>query len=477
MKRDYLYCYINGVPTEIHGDDIFLPLSEYLRTKLLLVGTKEVCREGDCGACSVLVSRSLHKLNKKCDSFRAVNACIFPMFLADASSIVTVESLSSNLNEVQNALIEYGGTQCGFCTPGFAVTLSAYFEGVSKKKCSKQNIKNILTGNLCRCTGYEGIVNAGLSIKGNDTGILSKKYFSKEIQRNLIEIRKRGICIKGSKGSFDAPIHLNDACEIKMKTNARIFGGGTDIGVMLNKGKTIINAEMVLDHIDELYEMKEENGGLLIGSRVLIEDFRQFIKDKVEDIGNLLNIFASPQIKNVATVVGNIANGSPIGDMLPLFYALDAEIILISTRGKRKVSLRSFIKGYKSFDYNPGEFISYLFFRLPHESELVKCYKISKRRDLDISSVTFGSILKLSKMNIVEEISLFMGGVGPNIIELVQAERYILGKNLSSVDLEEVKKKVLNEISPQTDVRGKKSFRFLLAKNIIQKWYQEIVYE
>ncbi|MBF0361456.1 MAG: FAD binding domain-containing protein [Oligoflexia bacterium] len=505
--RNYVLLYVNGDRKVVSGENIFLPLSDYLRNILHLTGTKVVCAEGDCGACTVLRAEVIAATNGagKNFHFEAVNSCIASVHLFDCSQIITVEGLkeqNGELNPVQQALVTEHGSQCGFCTPGFALTLTAmYVSANSIRSITEKEIKDSLTGNLCRCTGYKGIIDAGLHV-ANDEKLFSKArasldvYQREDIYSDLTKHKSVPIAIETQNRKFYAPISIDSAIEFKKNSGNQktyVFASATDLGVQINKEFIDPQRILSLNAIPELYEIKSESGGIEVGAKVSLTTLQNFVKDgtsSIPELYNLLNIFASPQIKNMGTLVGNVANGSPIGDTLPFLFVMEAILIIKGPANKtRRVGICDFFKGYKKFDLNDDELITNIFIPTS-DSTCLKLYKVSKRKDLDISTINAAFLAKITKSaddkqhkqhkqyQQIEKINICYGGVAATPLRLKNTEKLLQGKLLDQANIDatvdEAVKSIVAEISPIADVRGSVSYRNQLAGNLFKKFIEEI---
>jgi xanthine dehydrogenase small subunit len=372
--------YLNGKLCEVSHEHASLMLSDYLRYEKCLTGTKVVCAEGDCGACTVLRYHP-HLQGVDADNFVSINSCIMPLALLHGSHILTIESLQKDkeLHPIQKCMVDCHASQCGFCTPGFVMALA----GLSEEKLAKKSYqitesegKNALTGNLCRCTGYDSIIKASTQIDLKEEISLKERYHSKEIEKHLRSINSEDFLIETEHFCFYAPTTYTKALDyLNAHENVKIIASATDLGVVHNKRKLRLNHLLSLHLIPESYQIGMTNDVVEVGSRVTLTEFRHFLKDYLEEYANYLDIFASPQIKNNATLVGNIANASPIGDNAPVLLALDGEVELISKEGIRTQKLSSFFLGYRHTALAANELIKSVRFKLPKDS-VFKLFKI-----------------------------------------------------------------------------------------------------
>lgn len=469
FKRDFVIVYVNGQRVQVSGLDAFQPLSTFLRYHLQQTGTKVVCAEGDCGACTIMAAFP----ERKDPQFFAMNSCIAPVYLMDGASIVTVEGLNeaAEVNEVQKQMINCHGSQCGFCTPGFIMAMTAMCE--NEKQITAQKVKNYTTGNLCRCTGYQPIVNAGLAIDLKKIKPLEKKYLTAQIRKDLKQVSQKAFELKTPRRVAYGPKTTNEVSKIlKTKKAVRIVSSATDLGVQFNKEKIELEAVITLHHLPELFELKDSKGKIFVGAKVDLSHLQEFLRKKNPDFSRFLNIFASPQIRNVATLIGNIANASPIADTIPVLFCLEAEVQIESLGRKRKVPIEQFYKGYKQIDLKAGEWISGIWMARPKSDEKMFLYKVSQRRDLDISTVNAAFWMKKSKGQL-KALRIAYGGVGPTTLRLKNTEKFLLQHNLNSQKMAQAHEVLQTEISPISDMRASENFRRKVSANLLKKFYLE----
>lgn len=476
MRKKILF-YLNGKRHEVAAREGSMMLAEYLRYDQSLTGTKIVCAEGDCGSCSVL-RYFPHVKSSDSDSFQAINSCITLVAQLDGSSLVTVDALKdkSQLHETQRAMMECHGSQCGFCTPGFVIALTGLVE---EKKCrGEKNIdaseaKNALTGNLCRCTGYGPIVTAATSIDFKKCESLKERFYTQRQDDELKKAFAEGVELSSETFSWYAPKSMKEALAyLKNNPDVRILASGTDLGVVHNKRKITLNKILSLQLISELYEISEKAGVISVGARVSHTEFRHFIKDMIPEFARYLDVFASPQIKNIGTIVGNIANASPIGDTPPALLALDATVILQGPKGEREVALSKFFLAYRKTAIEAGEIITHIRFPLPDKKTEIKFYKYANRKDLDISAVNFAVTLKFKddSRSTIEDIKIAAGGVGPTPMRFLKSEDFLK----TSRDVDQVLKIMHTEFTPLSDLRASSAYRHVLVENFFRKFAKEV---
>jgi xanthine dehydrogenase small subunit len=450
--RDHILININGSEHRIEGDASFQTLANYLRQDVAATGTKIVCEEGDCGACTVLTRRSMK------DDYRPVNSCILNLAQLDGSSIVTVEGLRENsLHPVQQAMVQCHGAQCGYCTPGFVVAMAGMFEVCDR--VNEKQVRDGLTGNLCRCTGYEPIIKAALAVDGSASAKLRDRYPDLPDASDSVTV-----------GNFAAPATLDEAITFKRDhPGCTIMQGGTDVGVWVNKRNYAAPAMLSLSKIASLNELREEDGAIVVGANTTLADFETFIADRIPELARILAVFGSPQIKNAGTLIGNIANGSPIGDTLPYLFVAGA--VLELNGGTRTVPIDRFYLGYRKFDLQPDEIITRV--RIGIVRDTLKLYKVSRRKDLDISAFTAAIRLAMTGDHI-DRAGIAYGGVAPTVIRLPRTEAFLTGKSATLETFEHAGRIARDEIRPISDVRGSADYRLQLAENIMAKFWYDI---
>jgi xanthine dehydrogenase small subunit len=303
---------------------------------------------------------------------------------------------------------------------------------------------------------------------------LSKRFLTEQCFTEFTAKTNSGIQIESENKTLHMPLVLNEAIALKTKNpNSRIIAGATDIGVILNKGKTQHQDVLVLNKIPDLAKMKNLPDGVFIGAQVSLTDAETFMRSSHPEFKRLLHIFASPQIKNQGTLLGNVLNGSPIGDSIPALMALEAEIQFISVRGVRTAPITNFYKAYKVFDKAADEIATGIFVPTLQGSWVTKYYKVSVRKDLDISAVTFAAALKLEQ-GVIKEARIAMGGVGPCVIRLPQVETLLIGKTMSSALFDQAGELAATLITPISDLRASQEYRRMVTANLFKKCYFEM---
>jgi len=448
-------CNSEKVSTEVHPG---LSLLDFLRTNLALIGAKEGCREGDCGACTVLIG----ELDGKEINYHSVNSCIFPVGDVNRKHVVTVEGLcSEGLTVVQKSFVEEGASQCGFCTPGFIVSLTGYF--LSNKNYNPNDAIDSMDGNICRCTGHSSIIRAAQkSIDILSSNITNQSdHISVLIKSGLIpdyfsEIPKR---LKQLKQKI-----LSD--EKKNVSNFYI-SGGTDLFVQ--KWEDILKNDVKLLSSNGIsLAILDDNGRCVIGAAATVSDLinSDIISKHLPHLKKQLKLFGSLPIRNSATVGGNIVNASPIADITSILLALNAVVHLKKESNERKLFLMDFYKGYKSLDLKKGELVDCISFDYPEENSYFNFEKVSQRTYLDIASVN-SSIYLESKDDIIITANLSAGGVAPIPLFLKKTSEFLNGKTITAENVIEAAMISQTEISPITDARGSAEYKAMLLRQLI----------
>jgi len=441
----------------------------YLRSLSNHKGVKEGCAEGDCGACTVVLGE-----NKQGNmTYKAVDSCLVFLPMLQGKQLITVENLGSagNLHPVQQAMVDTDGSQCGYCTPGFIMALFELYKNHNKP--TRETIDDALTGNLCRCTGYRSIVKAA-SISCAKQG---KDSFSKTEKINLKllnGIKKESIRIKTNNQEYFLPCTLEEA--IKLKTDhpkALLLGGATDLALRVTKGKELLTQIIDLGNIDSLKNIKLTKTQLQIGSGVSLETIKSEVKNIFPELYKMLAVFGSKQIRHLATMGGNLGSASPIGDMPPVLIAYNSLVVLAGPKGLRKVSLDNFITGYRTTLLHEKEIIKEIVIPITKKNELVSSYKISKRKDLDISTVSLGCRLELNSGNFVDGIKLVYGGMAAMVKRATITEEFLKGKLWTRENVEYAMGILESDYTPISDARSGAKARMIMAKNLLLKFWTE----
>jgi len=481
--RDRISFFINGHHHEIGAEKANWMLADFLRFDQNLTGTKIVCAEGDCGACSVL-RLFPHSQNAE-PGYLPINSCITPLAILDGSSLITIEALEKEgiLHQTQKAMIECHGSQCGFCTPGFVMALTGLVEkklSANSSSIQKQEAKNALTGNLCRCTGYEPILDSALRIDLKSEVSLKTRFFTPKEERTLRNSFKTPLLIETPEFSFYAPKTIEKASRyLKDHPETKLIGSATDLGVVQNKSLLKPKSLMSLHLIEELYTLKETSSRITVGARVTLTELRDFLRSRFPKFANYLDLFASPQIKNIATLVGNIANASPIGDTAPVLLSLSATLKIASNEGTRTLPLNDFFLSYRKTALQKGEFIREIEFEVPNPQASVRFFKNSIRKDLDISTLNLAIHVSWedTKKTSIQDIKIAAGGVAETSIRLKKTESFLRSKSISQDTLRKAVQVLHQEFTPLTDLRGSDAYRHLVIENYFNRFFTEVAEE
>jgi xanthine dehydrogenase small subunit len=443
----------------------------YLRSLPNHKGVKEGCAEGDCGACTVVLADFGPDSHLR---YQAVNSCLVFLPMIHGKQLITVENLKSDkgeLHQVQKALMEVHGTQCGFCTPGIVMSLFALYK--NHPKVDYGEILNALSGNLCRCTGYQPIIQAGKNMflqKAEDQFDRN----AESLKKMLNSIPKDGIAIKTNQQKYFQPVTLKDAVKLRVKyPHAYLLSGATDIALKVNKDFETLPEIIDLSGIPELQDSSRDDSYLYLGASADLTTLLPKVQKYLPALADMFSVYGSLQIRNLATLGGNLGTASPIGDALPVLIAYQASILLEGANESREIGMDEFFKGYRLTDCKSDEIITHIKIPIDINGAVVRSYKISKRRDLDISTVSSGFRLQLDNRGKTKEVILAFGGMADRVKRAVSAENYLLGKSWERDTVEEAMKLINQDFSPISDVRGGAEFRQVAAKNLLLKFWNE----
>jgi xanthine dehydrogenase small subunit len=464
--RDHVLLFINGERVELRGADADQPLTDLLRHRLGATGTKVVCAEGDCGACTALVARP----GPDGLRYRAIDACIQFCWQLDGASILTVEGLADGdrLHPAQAAMITHHGSQCGYCTPGFVMAIAGHRE--SGEPTTPASVDLALSGNLCRCTGYTSIRAAALAQAELHAPALSERYSAPAMVRALTEAAATGAHLRwdGADGPREVrlPTTLPDA--LAARAGATVWAGGTDLGVQRNKGRPAPLRTVSLAHVEALRGITFRDDEVEIGAATPWSTVLAWAHDALPPLASVLELFGAPQIREAGTVGGNLVNASPIADATPCWLALDAVVHVASAAGARSVPIASFFLGYKQVDLRPDEIVTHLTLRLPGPHQRLQLYKVSRRLDLDISSVTAAFRLDLDGETI-RAARVAFGGVAATSIRMTEVETSLTGAPLQRAVLHAAGVDAAARVRPISDVRASEAYRRHVVRNLFRK--------
>lgn len=456
---------LNDALREVSGLSPVMTVLQYLREKEHLKGTKEGCAEGDCGACTVLVGELMDGVVR----YKSINACIAFLPTLDGKQVITVEHLKSpdgNLHPVQQAMVQCHGSQCGFCTPGFVMSLCALHN--NKPGADDEAIHDAIAGNLCRCTGYRPILDAARMAeksKGGALGADAKKL--KGLQR------RKMFHYETDEGKFFAPVTLAELAEIVAAyPDATLLAGGTDVGLWVTKFHKDLPVIIYTAHVKELQRIKQSATALEIGAAVTYSAAFDALAAYDDSLKELLRRLGSMQIRNSGTIGGNIANGSPIGDGMPPLIALGAKLALRSASGARTMALEDYFIAYKKQDRKRGEFVEKIILPRRAKNTLFRTYKISKRFDQDISAVC-GAFALSFKGEIISEARIIFGGMAGTPMRAGTMEKFLVGKNWTEDNVRQAMALLEQDFAPLSDMRASADYRRETAQNLLYRFYIE----
>ena len=444
MKIEFL---LNGEAVTVEGNTPTRTLLDYLREECGLTGTKEGCNEGDCGACTIMITDD--------DGTKALNACILFLPQLHGKSVRTVEGLAApdgTLHPVQSEMIENHGSQCGFCTPGFIMSMAAAHQN------GETNHDDVMAGNLCRCTGYVPIIRAARAAE--------KFAKPKHLQINKLPVTKtiqseRVFVPKTSDELADWYIGNPDAT---------LIGGATDVGLWVNKDLCDLSSVAFIGQINDLRGIEISDSGMAIGASVTLSQLHKAVAKKYASLGELVRRYGSTQVRNAATIGGNIANGSPIGDSPPALIALGAQLYLRRGDDFRNMALEDYFIDYGKQDRKIGEFI--IGVAIPEQPNNLKCYKITKRFDQDISTLC-GCFNITRHSGKITSARIAFGGMAETPKRATSVETALIGKPWTQDTITAAVTKFSTDYQPISDARASAVYRAQTAQNLLQRYFDE----
>ena len=468
---------------------------DYLRNHCKLTGTKEGCASGDCGACTVVLAEPAQSPDRDGLEYRAINSCIAPVATLHGRQMIAVEHLQQGekLHPVQRAMVDCHGSQCGFCTPGFVMSMFALYQnrmldkqGAEEARPAREDIIEALGGNLCRCTGYRPIIDAAVQMFDPSLNASDPDRFlraEKETTAKLKSIATDDVSLQGVFAdkikAYFAPTSVQVLADIlKAHPGARLVAGGTDLCLEFTQFLREVEVLVYTGRVRELLEIEETESMLEIGAAVTYSRCKDLLIHHYPDLHELIDRLGSRQIRNLGTIGGNIGNASPIGDMPPVLIALDAELILRRADQKnnsqtRRLPVADYFLAYKVTAQQPGEFIERILIPKPQPGSVFRAYKISKRLEDDISASCVALNIKLEDGRVADA-RIALGGMAEIPRRAASAERALTGATWSEDNILAAQRALAEDFSPISDFRASAEYRLRVSQNLLQRLFLEL---
>lgn len=473
MKKRAIRFIFRGQPQEVQHSPTTRTILQYLREDVRCTGTKEGCAEGDCGACTVM----LGELDANGQlALRAVNSCIQLLPTLDGKALYTVEDLAAQdgtLHPVQQAMMDTHGAQCGFCTPGFLMSLwGLYLRHQAQASIpTRAEIDDVLSGNLCRCTGYRPIIDAALRMHEYPAPDFDQATLSQQLEA----LQEAGpLAYEYAGQTFHAPQTLAQLAQLRLEyPDARLLAGSTDIGLWVTRQFRALPHLIYTGRVKELHQIQRQGSELYIGAAASLNHAYDALLEYFPELRELRQRFASYPIRNAGTLGGNVANGSPIGDSMPWLIATRASIVLQQGERVRHMPLEDYYLAYQKTALEAGEFVQGLRIPLDLEHWHFRTYKLSKRHDQDISAVCAAYAIKLDAQGHIEEVRVAYGGMAATPKRALQCEAVLKGQNWDSNTVQQGMQALAQDFQPLSDMRASAPYRLLSAQNLLHRFYLE----